>query len=66
MSLPACYARSGSTLAPTADVHLGGRIHLRALVQEVMDGRDALLAVAMNGKPLPIAYGFPVRVVVLL
>ena len=31
-----------------------------------MDGRDALLAVAMNGKPLPIAYGFPVRVVVLL
>ena len=29
-----------------------------------MDGRDALLAVAMNGEPLPIAHGFPVRLVV--
>jgi DMSO/TMAO reductase YedYZ molybdopterin-dependent catalytic subunit len=33
-------------------------------VQTVMDGRDALLAVAMNGQPLPIAHGFPVRMVV--
>jgi DMSO/TMAO reductase YedYZ molybdopterin-dependent catalytic subunit len=29
-----------------------------------MDGRDALLAVAMNGQPLPVAHGFPVRMVV--
>lgn len=28
------------------------------------DGRDALLAVAMNGEPLPIDHGFPVRMVV--
>ncbi|MFG1926696.1 molybdopterin-dependent oxidoreductase [Cryptosporangium sp. NPDC048952] len=28
------------------------------------DGRDALLAVGMNGEPLPIAHGFPVRMVV--
>jgi DMSO/TMAO reductase YedYZ molybdopterin-dependent catalytic subunit len=28
------------------------------------DGRDALLAVGMNGVPLPIAHGFPVRMVV--
>ena len=28
------------------------------------DGRDALLAVAMNGKPLPIEHGFPVRSIV--
>ncbi len=33
-------------------------------VPTVMDGRDALLAVAMNGQPLPIAHGFPVRMVV--
>jgi DMSO/TMAO reductase YedYZ molybdopterin-dependent catalytic subunit len=33
-------------------------------VHTVMDGRDALLAVAMNGSPLPIAHGFPVRMVV--
>jgi DMSO/TMAO reductase YedYZ molybdopterin-dependent catalytic subunit len=29
----------------------------------VMDGRDALLAVAMNGAPLPVAHGFPARMV---
>jgi DMSO/TMAO reductase YedYZ molybdopterin-dependent catalytic subunit len=33
-------------------------------VLTAMDGRDALLAVAMNGKPLPVAHGFPVRTVV--
>ncbi len=32
--------------------------------QAVMDGRDAMLAVAMNGQPLPPEHGFPVRVVV--
>jgi DMSO/TMAO reductase YedYZ molybdopterin-dependent catalytic subunit len=30
----------------------------------VMDGRDAMLAVGMNGAPLPVEHGFPVRVVV--
>jgi DMSO/TMAO reductase YedYZ molybdopterin-dependent catalytic subunit len=29
-----------------------------------MDGRDAMLAVAMNGEPLPIVHGFPVRMIV--
>lgn len=33
-------------------------------VDVVMDGRDALLAVAMNGRPLPVRHGFPVRQVV--
>jgi len=28
------------------------------------DGRDAMLAVGMNGEPLPIAHGFPLRMVV--
>ncbi len=28
------------------------------------DGRNALLAVAMNGEPLPLEHGFPVRMVV--
>ncbi len=27
------------------------------------DGRDAILAVAMNGEPLPLEHGFPVRMV---
>jgi DMSO/TMAO reductase YedYZ molybdopterin-dependent catalytic subunit len=30
----------------------------------VLDGRDAMLAVAMNGRPLPMEHGFPVRMVV--
>ncbi|MGZ5404677.1 MAG: molybdopterin-dependent oxidoreductase, partial [Nocardioides sp.] len=30
----------------------------------VMDGRDAMLAMAMNGRPLPIEHGFPVRTLV--
>jgi DMSO/TMAO reductase YedYZ molybdopterin-dependent catalytic subunit len=33
-------------------------------VQTVMDGRDALLAIAMNGQALPVEHGFPVRMVV--
>ncbi|MER5934884.1 molybdopterin-dependent oxidoreductase [Streptomyces sp. NPDC002054] len=33
-------------------------------VEAVMDGRDALLAIGMNGEPLPFDHGFPVRMVV--
>lgn len=30
----------------------------------IMDGRDAILAIAMNGEPLPAEHGYPVRLVV--
>lgn len=30
----------------------------------VLDGRDALLAIGMNGVPLPIEHGYPVRTIV--
>lgn len=30
----------------------------------VLDGRDAIVAVAMNGEPLPLEHGFPARMVV--
>ena len=30
----------------------------------LMDGRDAMIAVGMNGEPLPVEHGFPARVVV--
>ena len=33
-------------------------------VAEVMDGRDSMLAVRMNGEPLPVDHGYPVRMVV--
>jgi DMSO/TMAO reductase YedYZ molybdopterin-dependent catalytic subunit len=33
-------------------------------LQAVLDGRNALVAVGMNGQPLPVAHGFPARMVV--
>jgi DMSO/TMAO reductase YedYZ molybdopterin-dependent catalytic subunit len=33
-------------------------------LQTILDGRDALIAVGMNGQPLPVAHGFPARMVV--
>ncbi|MEU8471893.1 sulfite oxidase [Streptomyces sp. NPDC029006] len=33
-------------------------------VEDVMDGRDAMLAIGMNGQPLPFDHGFPVRMLV--
>ncbi|MGW6389913.1 sulfite oxidase [Streptomyces sp. NPDC055103] len=33
-------------------------------VEDVMDGRDAMLAFGMNGEPLPFEHGFPVRMLV--
>jgi DMSO/TMAO reductase YedYZ molybdopterin-dependent catalytic subunit len=33
-------------------------------IEALTDDRDALLAVAMNGEPLPVQHGFPVRLVV--
>jgi DMSO/TMAO reductase YedYZ molybdopterin-dependent catalytic subunit len=33
-------------------------------LQAVLDGRNALIAVAMNGQALPVAHGFPARMVV--
>ena len=29
-----------------------------------LDGRDALVAIGMNGKPLPLEHGFPARLIV--
>ncbi|HZQ31452.1 MAG TPA: molybdopterin-dependent oxidoreductase [Mycobacterium sp.] len=33
-------------------------------VEALTDGRDSLLAIAMNGEPLPIEHGYPARLVV--
>ncbi|MFE0737314.1 sulfite oxidase [Streptomyces sp. NPDC058855] len=33
-------------------------------VEDLMDGRDAMLAIGMNGEPLPFDHGFPVRMLV--
>jgi DMSO/TMAO reductase YedYZ molybdopterin-dependent catalytic subunit len=33
-------------------------------LDNALDGRDAMIAVAMNGEPLPLEHGFPARLVV--
>ncbi|HKU34480.1 MAG TPA: molybdopterin-dependent oxidoreductase [Paenarthrobacter sp.] len=33
-------------------------------LQVLQDGRDAMLAIGMNGEPLPLEHGYPVRMVV--
>ncbi|NED60204.1 molybdopterin-dependent oxidoreductase, partial [Streptomyces sp. SID10244] len=33
-------------------------------LQAIADGRDAMLAVGMNGEPLPLEHGYPVRQVI--
>jgi DMSO/TMAO reductase YedYZ molybdopterin-dependent catalytic subunit len=56
-----------SGVRPESDQLLMGDVNgttIGAPTKVVMDGRDALLAVGMNGEPLPVAHGFPVRVVV--
>ena len=33
-------------------------------IELALDGRDALLAIGMNGEPLPLVHGFPARLIV--
>lgn len=33
-------------------------------VETALDGRDALIAIGMNGEPLPVRHGFPARLIV--
>ncbi|MGB7363405.1 MAG: molybdopterin-dependent oxidoreductase [Rhodococcus sp. (in: high G+C Gram-positive bacteria)] len=52
---------------PSADMVLSSSSDLFTAgtpLDVLMDGRDAILAVAMNGEPLPIEHGYPARLVV--
>jgi DMSO/TMAO reductase YedYZ molybdopterin-dependent catalytic subunit len=53
--------QSGAQQIVMRDVN---QMNIGVAVDPVMDGRAALLAVGMNGQPLPQEHGFPVRVVV--
>jgi len=53
--------QKGATQIVMRDVN---GMNLGVATEPVMDGRAALLAVGMNGQPLPPEHGFPVRVVV--
>ncbi|MEU3571385.1 molybdopterin-dependent oxidoreductase [Kitasatospora sp. NPDC036755] len=65
VSLPALLRRAG--VHPGADQLVGRSqdgMTIGTPLESVLDGRRALLAVAMNGEALPVAHGFPCRSVV--
>lgn len=53
-------------LEPGADQIVGRSIdgYTCGFPVSVLDGRDALVAIAMNGEPLPLEHGFPARLIV--
>lgn len=58
-------ARSG--IQPDADMVLSTSVDgftIGTPVEALTDGRDAMLAVGMNGVPLPVEHGYPARLVV--
>ncbi|WP_344624894.1 molybdopterin-dependent oxidoreductase, partial [Kitasatospora arboriphila] len=60
--LPALLRRAG--VRPGADQLVGRSrdgMTIGTPLESVLDGRRALLAVAVNGEPLPVAHGFPCR-----
>jgi DMSO/TMAO reductase YedYZ molybdopterin-dependent catalytic subunit len=64
-SLPALLRRAG--LRRGADQVLSTAtdgMTISTPVATIMDGRSALVAVAMNGQPLPVEHGFPARMIV--
>ena len=64
-SLPALLRRAG--VRAGADQVLSAAtdgMTISTPLATIMDGRDALLAIGMNGQPLPIEHGFPARMVV--
>ena len=70
---PAGWASRWRTSLHEAGVHRGAdQLVSRSVdgftagtpVSAVLDGRDAMVAVGMNGEPLPVAHGFPARLVV--
>ena len=64
-SLPALLRRAG--IQRGADQVLSGGadgMTISTPVDTIMDGRQALIAVGMNGQPLPLEHGFPARMLV--
>ena len=65
VSLPALLRRAG--VARGADQVLSTStdgMTISTPVDVIMDGRQALIAVGMNGQPLPLQHGFPARMLV--
>ena len=57
---------SEAGISPGADQIVGRSIDgfTGGFPVSVLDGRDAMIAVSMNGEPLPLEHGFPARLVI--
>ncbi|HEY3436688.1 MAG TPA: molybdopterin-dependent oxidoreductase [Actinotalea sp.] len=67
LGLPVADVLTRAGVLPGADMVLSTSVDgftASTPLAVLLDGRDALLAVGMNGEPLPLAHGFPVRMVV--
>jgi DMSO/TMAO reductase YedYZ molybdopterin-dependent catalytic subunit len=67
LGLPVAPLLARARPAPDADMVLSTSVDgwtCSTPLEVLTDGRDALLAVGMNGEPLPTEHGFPVRMVV--
>lgn len=53
-------------IKPSADQVMGHSVDdfTAGFPTEVLDGRDAIVAIGMNGAPLPAEHGFPARIIV--
>ncbi len=53
-------------IAPSADQIVGRSVDgfTAGFPTDILDGRDALVAVGMNGVPLPVEHGYPARLIV--
>jgi DMSO/TMAO reductase YedYZ molybdopterin-dependent catalytic subunit len=64
-SLPALLRRAGIRRGADQVLSTGtDGMTISTPVATIMDGRTALLAVGMNGQPLPVEHGFPARMIV--
>lgn len=67
LGLPLAGVLAEAGVAPGADQVVGRSIDGYTCgfpVSAATDGRDALIAIGMNGEPLPLEHGYPVRLVV--
>ena len=66
LGLPLRELLGEAGISPDADQIVGRSVdgYTCGFPVAALDGRPALLAIGMNGEPLPIAHGFPARLVV--
>ncbi|MBL1077146.1 molybdopterin-dependent oxidoreductase [Nocardia sp. 2] len=67
LGYPLADLLAGAGVRPDADMLLSRSVDgftAGTPLSAVLDGRDALLAIGMNGEPLPIAHGYPARLII--